>query len=247
MRAAGQRTKCNTPPDLKINAMYDQLVTTLALTMGVSWAAGINLYATIATLGIAARMQGIDLPPELSVVENEIVIAAATLMYMVEFFMDKVPGVDSGWDTLHTFIRIPAGALLAAGAVGDVSPAMQVAAGIMGGTITTGSHAAKAGGRVLINASPEPFTNWAASVSEDVAVIGGVLAALHHPLLFGALFVFWVLFLIWVIPKIWRGIKRVFRFLGRLVSGDREPKPPRSGDHTSDDARFSLEKDPPSK
>ncbi|MGB1109820.1 MAG: DUF4126 domain-containing protein [Gammaproteobacteria bacterium] len=203
--------------------MYDQVVTTLALTMGVAWASGINLYATIAVVGALGRMGEINLPPDLEVLENEIVIAAAALMYFVEFFMDKVPGVDTGWDTIHTFIRIPAGAMLAAGAVGDLSPAVQVAAGILGAGAATSSHATKAGSRVLINTSPEPFSNWTASVAEDLAVFGGLWAALHHPWLFLGLFVAWVLLLIWLLPKVWRGIRKVFRWLARLLGAKDEP------------------------
>lgn len=205
--------------------MYDQLVTTIALTMGVAWASGINLYATIAVVGFMGRMGEIDLPTDLEILENEIVIASAALMYFVEFFMDKVPGVDTGWDTIHTFIRIPAGAIMAAGAMGDVSPAMQVAAGILGAGAATSSHATKAGTRVLINTSPEPFTNWTASITEDVAVFAGLWAALNHPWWFAGLFVLWVLLLIWLIPKLWRGIKKVFRWLAKLLGAEEDPVP----------------------
>jgi hypothetical protein len=140
-------------------------------------------------------------------------------MYLVEFFADKVPGVDTGWDTIHTFIRIPAGAVLAAGAVGTVNPGLTVAAALLGGAMATLSHATKAGARVLINTSPEPFTNWTASVTEDLMVIGGIWAALHHPLLFLALLAAFVLLAIWLLPKLWKGIKKVFGFLGRMISG----------------------------
>ena len=131
----------------------------------------------------------IELPPTLDVVQEPLVIAAAGFMYCVEFFADKIPGVDSGWDGLHTFIRIPAGAMLAAGAVGDVTPALSVAAGILGGGVAAASHATKASSRLMINTSPEPVTNWTASVAEDVAVFAGLWAALYHPLWFLAAFV----------------------------------------------------------
>lgn len=194
----------------------DQIANTLSLTMGAAWASGINLYAAILVLGILGITGNIVLPAGLDVLMNPMVIGAAGIMYIAEFVADKIPVVDSGWDTVHTFIRIPAGVLLAAGAVGDVNAAVGVAAGICGGGIAATSHAAKAGSRVVINTSPEPFTNWAASLSEDVAVIGGLWAALYQPWLFLVLMVLFVLLVIWLLPKIWRGIRKVFGFIGRL-------------------------------
>ena len=188
---------------------------TIALTMGVAWASGINLYAAILMLGYMGTTGNIDLPPGLEVLSDPMVMVAAGLMYTIEFFTDKVPGLDTGWDALSTFIRIPAGAILAAGAVGDVGSGAQLAAAIAGGTLATGSHVTKAGARVLINTSPEPVSNWFASVGEDVAVIAGLWTALYHPALFIALLVVFILLSIWLLPKIWRGIKKVFTFLGR--------------------------------
>lgn len=196
-----------------------QITNTISLTMGVAWASGINLYAAILTLGILGSTGNMDLPPGLEVLSNPLVMIAAGIMYLVEFVADKIPGVDTGWDSIHTFIRIPAGALLAAGAVGDVNPAVELAAALMGGTIAAGSHATKAGSRVLINTSPEPVTNWIASISEDVAVILGLWAALNHPVVFLILFVAFVAFVIWFLPKLWQGIKKVFAWLGRLFHG----------------------------
>ncbi|MGZ4991105.1 MAG: DUF4126 domain-containing protein, partial [Methylobacter sp.] len=118
----------------------DQISTTLALSMGLAWASGINLYATLFVLGYLANTGNIALPPDLQIVANPMVMGAAGLMYFVEFFADKVPGVDTGWDALHTFIRIPAGAMLAAGAIGDLNPAVELAAAIMGGSLAAGSH-----------------------------------------------------------------------------------------------------------
>lgn len=195
---------------------YQELINTLTLVMGASWASGLNLYATLAVLGISAATGNAHLPPDLQVLSNPLVIGAACIMYVVEFIADKIPGLDTGWDGVHTFIRIPAGALLAAGAVGEVTPALQIAAGILGGGIAGVSHATKAGGRVIINASPEPFSNWTASLVEDLAVIGGLWTALHYPFVFIGLFVLFILLVIWLLPKIARGIARVFRFIGRL-------------------------------
>ncbi|MCP5140731.1 MAG: DUF4126 domain-containing protein [Gammaproteobacteria bacterium] len=205
--------------------MYDQLVATLALTLGVAWASGINLYAAVFMLGFLGANGHMQLPPDLLILQDPLVLGAAGLMYLVEFFADKVPGVDTGWDTLHTFIRIPAGAMLAAGAVGDVSPAMEIAAGLLGGGLATASHAAKSGTRVLINTSPEPFTNWGASIGEDIGVIAGLWTALNHPLIFLGLLIVWVVLLAWLLPKVWRGIKRVFRFLGSLFRDQSDPEP----------------------
>jgi hypothetical protein len=207
---------------------YQQLIATIALIMGTSWAAGINLYATIGVLGFLGVTGNIVLPEQLQVLQNPLVIGAAALMYVVEFFADKTPGVDTGWDTIHTFIRIPAGVMLAAGAVGEVNPALVIVAGILGGTISATSHSLKAGSRIMINTSPEPFSNWAASTLEDVAVIAGLWTALHHPLIFIALFVLFLLLAIWLIPKVWRGIKALFIRL-KLCCTTPPPSPPPSG------------------
>jgi hypothetical protein len=194
----------------------EQLSTTLALTMGVAWASGINLYATILTLGLLSYNQQINLPPDLVIITHPLVITAAGLMYLVEFFADKIPGVDTAWDGIHTFIRIPAGALLAAATVGDINPAMEIAAGILGAGLATSTHVTKAGTRVLINTSPEPFSNWGASLGEDVAVIGGIWMCLNHPVLSLIILVLSIGLMIWILPKIWRGIKKVFGFIINL-------------------------------
>ncbi|BFM18461.1 hypothetical protein R50073_46440 [Maricurvus nonylphenolicus] len=196
---------------------YEALMATLALTMGASWASGINLYAALLVLGIGGSTGNIDLPPDLQVLENPMVIGAAGLMYFVEFFVDKTPGVDSGWDTLHTFVRIPAGAMLAAGAVGDVTPALEIAAGIMGGGMAATTHATKAGSRLLINTSPEPVTNWTASIAEDLMVFAGLWAALNHPFVFLILLIVFILIVAFLLPKLWRAIKLVFRKIGELL------------------------------
>ncbi len=200
----------------------DQITSTLALSMGAAWGSGVNLYATLLVLGYLAITGGVVLPPELQVLANPIVIGAAGLMYCVEFFADKVPGIDTGWDAIHTFVRVPAGALLAAGAVGEIGPAAELAAAIVGGGLAAATHAAKAGSRVLINTSPEPFSNWGASIGEDIAVIVGVWASLQHPQLFLVFLVLFVILLIWLLPKVWSGVKKVFRFLGGLFGGKKE-------------------------
>jgi hypothetical protein len=203
---------------------YQALIHTLALTMGVAWASGINLYAAVAVLGLAGNAGYVHLPDTLTIVEDPLVIIAACFMYCVEFFADKIPGVDSTWDALHTFIRIPAGAMLAAGAVGDVTPALAVAAGLVGGSVTAATHATKAGTRMLINTSPEPFSNWFASLTEDLAVFAGLWAALAHPVIFLILLILFLLALCWLLPKVWRGLKAVFRKIA-AVFGRRTENP----------------------
>jgi hypothetical protein len=201
----------------------EQISTTLALSMGLAWASGINLYATLFTLGYLANTGNIDLPPDLQIVANPMVMGAAGLMYCIEFFADKTPGVDTGWDAIHTFIRIPAGAMLAAGAIGDLNPAVGLTAAILGGSLAAGSHATKAGSRVLINTSPEPFSNWIASVSEDVIVITGVWASINHPVLFLIGLAGFILLMIWLLPRLWMGVKKVFGFIINLFRNESIP------------------------
>ena len=206
----------------------DQISTTLALSMGLAWASGINLYATLFTLGYLANTGNINLPPDLLIVANPAVMGAAGFMYCVEFIADKIPGVDTAWDSLHTFIRIPAGAMLAAGSVGELGPAVELTAAILGGGMAAGTHAMKSGTRVLINTSPEPVTNWTASIGEDIAVIGGVWACLNHPIEFLVALLFFIILMIWLLPKIWQGIKKVFGFIISLFSKKTDSLPPQA-------------------
>jgi hypothetical protein len=207
----------------------EDITQTLALTLGAGWASGINLYAAILVLGFLGMTGRMELPEGLQMLSDPLVMLAAGVMYLVEFFTDKVPGVDTAWDTVHTFIRIPAGALMAAGAVGDVGAGTELAAALLGGGMAAASHAAKAGTRVLINTSPEPFTNWTASIVEDFAVIAGLIAAVNHPLVFLGILVIFLLLLIWLMPKLWRGIKRVLGALGRLFRGGGQEAPDQAG------------------
>lgn len=207
---------------------FNEITALIALTMGAAWASGINLYATIAMLGYMGMTGNIALPEELLILQNPLVIMAAGFMYCVEFFADKTPGVDTAWDGMHTFIRIPAGAMLAAGAVGELGPGVELAAAILGGGMAAGSHATKAGSRVLINTSPEPVSNWTASITEDLVVIGGLWTALNHPVLFLVLLAVFIVLMIWLLPKLWRGIKQVFAAIRRFLSGkskDEEARP----------------------
>jgi hypothetical protein len=222
----------------------ENLTQTLALSLGAGWASGINLYATILVLGFLGATGRMVLPEGMEVLADPLVMFAAGFMYLVEFFADKVPGVDTAWDTLHTFIRIPAGAILAASAVGDVGPGAELAAAILGGGMAAASHATKAGTRVLINTSPEPFTNWTASIAEDFAVVGGLLVALNNPVVFLLLLAVFLLLLVWLLPKLWRGIKRVFGAVARWFGGGDKvavDHPPDSADDAP--KRESVDKD----
>ena len=212
----------------------------IAVTMGIAWASGINLYATIAMLGILGTTGNIDLPPDLLILQDPMVIAAAGFMYIVEFFVDKVPGVDTGWDAIHTFIRIPAGAVLAALAVGELGAGAELAAAILGGTLAASTHAVKAGSRVMINTSPEPFSNWTASIVEDLAVVGGLWLALNHPVVWIGVMLVFILLLIWLLPKLWRGIRALFRKIGGLF-GRRSGAPPPAAGSADAESAFAAE------
>ena len=202
-----------------------EVIDSLALSLGAAWASGINLYAALFMLGFMHAGGYMALPPELQILVDPLVLAVAGFMYCVEFFADKTPGVDSLWDGIHTFIRIPAGALLAAGAVAEVGPAAELAGLLIGGGLAAGAHTLKAGGRVMINTSPEPFSNWGASISEDLLVIGGLWTALNYPWLFLAVLVVFVVLLAWLLPKLLRAIGTLFRRLGRWIRGEHPPPP----------------------
>ena len=206
-----------------------ETIDTLALMLGVGWAAGINLYAAVFMLGYMGMTGNATLPPELQVLSDPMVMAAAAIMYCVEFFADKTPGVDTGWDTIHTFIRIPAGAIMAAGVASgiEVSQAAELAAALLGGTLAAGSHLTKAGSRVLINTSPEPVSNWSASIAEDIAVIGGLWVALNHPWLFIILLVVFIVIAAWLLPRIWRTLKQLFHRLQQLFRGKGDTEKPK--------------------
>ena len=187
----------------------------MALAAGLGWASGLRLYALIFTLGALDRFAGVTLPGDLSTLSNLWVMGISGLLLFTEFFADKIPWLDSVWDSIHTFIRIPAGAMLAGAVMGDQGSAMQIATGLLGGTLAAGTHFAKSGTRAAINTSPEPFTNVAASTAEDAMFAGGMWARLNYPLFFlGGLAVFIVLAIVLML-LLWRFVRRVFRRLNR--------------------------------
>jgi uncharacterized membrane protein HdeD (DUF308 family) len=155
---------------------------TLGRTLGFSFAAGVNLYATVAILGLAARYDWVDLPPQYAVFDNTVVIGAAIALYVIEFFADKIPYFDSLWDMVHTAIRPLGGALIAVATLGEASPTVEGLVALLGGTVAAGSHLTKTSTRAMANASPEPFSNWFLSLGEDVFVVGLGLLALQYPI-----------------------------------------------------------------
>ena len=186
------------------------VLTTLGRTMGFSFAAGINLYATVAILGLASRFDWVSLPPQFKVFDNDIVIGAAVVMYLVEFVADKIPWLDSVWDAIHTFIRPVGGALIAVTTLGHASPAMEGLAALFGGTLAAGTHFSKAGTRAIANASPEPFSNWILSITEDIFVVGLGMLALKYPVIALGVVVLCLILMITFAAWIFRAVRRRF-------------------------------------
>ncbi len=194
-------------------------ISTLALAGGLSWASGLRLYLTVFAVGMMAKFGVVHLPEALGILTHPWVIAASGLLSVIEFLADKVPYIDSAWDSIHTFIRIPAGALLAMGAMNTGDPAIATIAGLLGGSLAGATHMTKAGSRALINTSPEPVTNIAASFGEESALITGGWLAFAHPMVFLGLLAVFILVMLWFIPKLWRSIKSVLGNIGRLTRG----------------------------
>jgi Domain of unknown function (DUF4126) len=184
----------------------------ISLGAGLAWASGLRLYLTVLLVGVLAHAGVIHLPASLEALASPWVIGAAAILSVVEFFADRIPAFDSFWDAIHTFIRIPAGALLAAGALGGhTDPALMTVAALAGGTLAGSAHLTKAGTRALINLSPEPLSNWIASSTEDILVFFGLVLAIFAPLVFLALVIAFVAFAGWALPRLWRGVHCGFR------------------------------------
>jgi uncharacterized protein DUF4126 len=183
-------------------------LTAFGRTLGFSFAAGINLYATVAILGLAERYGWVTLPEQYRAFDNDYVIGAAIVLYVIEFVADKVPWLDSIWDAIHTLIRPVGGALIAVTTLGDASPATQTLVALLGGTLAAGTHFTKAGTRAVANTSPEPFSNWILSVSEDLFVVGLSTLALKYPLIAALVVVVGVVLIVMFAAWIVRAIKR---------------------------------------
>jgi hypothetical protein len=191
----------------------------VALAAALGWASGIRLYAVLFIIGGVGYLGWVELPEHLRVLSHPMVLAASGFMFCAEFFADKIPGFDTVWDVVHTLVRIPAGAALAAAVFGDSPPAWTIAAAILGGTLAAGSHFTKAGARMLINTSPEPFSNWAASFGEDL--LAGVLIyfALAHPVTALIAVALLTGLSLWLLPKLWRFIRSIAERIARVFSG----------------------------
>jgi hypothetical protein len=200
----------------------------VALAAALGWASGIRLYAVLFIVGGLGMLGWAELPPGLRVLAHPWVLGASGFMCFVEFFADKIPGVDSLWDLVHTFVRIPAGAALAASVFSGEPGAATLAAAIIGGSLAAGSHLAKTGGRALINTSPEPFSNWAASFGEELAVGTVLWLAFAYPIAALAVLALLVLLMVWLIPKVWRFLKAIcYRVTGGFASpAPRRPDEP---------------------
>ncbi len=190
--------------------MVDTL-SSVALAGGLSWASGLRLYLALFIAGWFSQQGWIDLPPALEVLESPWVLLVTGSLAVIEFLTDKVPLVDSSWDVLQTFVRIPAGAILAAAAMGTMDPAWTTVAMLLGGGIAAGVHFTKASTRAVINLSPEPFSNWTASATEDVMVTAGLLSAFFFPWLLFLLLALFILLAMWLLPRVGRGLNRFFR------------------------------------
>ena len=195
----------------------------VALAAALGWASGLRLYAVLFIVGSVGYLGWVPLPSALNVLAHPFVLAASGFMCFIEFFADKIPGLDSLWDVVQTFIRVPAGAALAAGVFGDSSTASMLAAAIVGGTLAAGSHLAKAGSRAVINTSPEPFSNWTASFGEDLAVGTLLWLAFAHPVVALAVLAVLIALTIWLLPKVWRALRaivaRVSGWFGQTTTG----------------------------
>ncbi|MGH8739802.1 MAG: DUF4126 domain-containing protein [Burkholderiales bacterium] len=181
----------------------------LAVAAALAWGAGLRAYAVIFLVGLAGTLGWVELPQHLRLLEHPLVLGASGFMTAVEFFADKLPWLDSVWDAVHSFIRIPAGAALAAAVFGDSGGALTLAAAILGGTLAAGVHLAKAGTRAAINTSPEPLSNWTASLAEDAMVPAGLWLAVAHPVVFFVLLAVFLVAAALLVRFIWRGLRNL--------------------------------------
>lgn len=188
------------------------------MAAGLGWASGLRLYAVLFFLGALGYFGVIALPPDLEILTHPAVMLAAGTLFAIEFGADKIPGFDSIWDAFQTFVRIPGGALLAAAAVADHSAALALAAALLGGTFAAGAHFTKAGSRVLINTSPEPLSNWAASLTEDALAAGMVWFVFKYPLALLVILILLVALTAWLLPKLWRGVRGVLAATRRIFA-----------------------------
>jgi len=195
-------------------------LSTISLALGTAWTSGINLYATVSVLGLLQKFGAAKLPGGLDVLDNWWIIGIAGGLYIIEFFADKIPYVDSVWDVIHTFIRVPAGAAMAYAATSQMDPGVEIIATLLGGGLAFSSHGTKAALRAGANLSPEPVSNWALSLAEDVIAFVGTALAVFAPLLILIVLVIFTIFFFWFFPKVVRAVRRIFNALGALFRGE---------------------------
>ena len=193
-----------------------EMIQQLALAGGLSWASGLRLYLTVFAIGLLSKFGYIQLPATLDILSNPIVLSVAGVLCVIEFLADKIPYVDSAWDSIQTFIRIPAGALLAMGAINSHDPMIATITALLGGSLAGATHATKAGSRALINTSPEPISNITASLGEESMLVTGGWLVFAHPAVFIGLLCGFIVLLFWLLPKLWRGIKSVLGSIGKV-------------------------------
>jgi len=188
------------------------------MSAAMAWGAGLRLYLVVFVVGVLGKFGYVPLPDTLKILANPIVLGAAGFMTFIEFFADKIPWLDSIWDAIHTFLRIPAGAALAAGMLGDSGQGVAMAAAIIGGTLTAGTHFGKAGTRAAVNTSPEPFTNIGLSIAEESMVAGGLALAIANPVVFLLLLLVFIVLLVFLIRFILKGLSAIIRRLSNRAA-----------------------------
>jgi hypothetical protein len=193
-----------------------EMIQQLALAGGLSWASGLRLYFTVFAVGLLAKFGYVDLPSALDILSNPVVIGVSGALAAIEFLADKIPYVDSAWDSIQTFIRIPAGALLAMGAINSSDPMIATVTALLGGSLAGATHATKAGSRAMINTSPEPVSNITASLTEESMLVTGGWLVFAHPAVFIGLLCGFIVLMFWLLPKLWRGIKTVLGNVGKI-------------------------------
>ena len=193
---------------------------TLSLALGTAWTSGINLYATVTVLGLLQKFGATKLPGGLDILDNWWIIGVAGFLYAIEFVADKVPYVDSVWDVIHTFIRVPAGAVVAYAATTEMDASVMIMATLLGGGLALSSHGTKAALRAGANLSPEPVSNWILSVVEDILAIAGTILAVFAPILIAIVLVIFLIFFFWFAPKVFRAIGKLFRGIRSLFRGE---------------------------
>jgi hypothetical protein len=193
---------------------------TLSLALGTAWTSGINLYATISVLGLLQRFAGVKLPGGLEVLDNWWIIGIAGGLYIIEFFADKIPYVDSVWDVVHTFIRVPAGAIVAYAATNQLDPSITIPATLIGGGFAFASHGTNAALRAGANLSPEPVSNWALSIVEDIIAFAGSILAVFAPLIIAVVLIIFAIFFFWFFPKVFRAVRRIFSAIAAFFNGE---------------------------